>query len=433
MISTMPAHSSLRAILRRLLILGGAAVLLWLALSWLPSPSERFHAILVPLWVLNFVLAKQRLSKNSLILGAGLLLGLVGFYGMGAYQAHLLGARFAWQEPLVNLWFTLGLFVIYNLLCTALEGLIALIPAARKVLPTPRGWWLRWLRMSVAMCLFAPYLYVSFNIHRFKYGNATNPQQAGLRFEAVNFKARDGVRLQGWFLPNTRAKATVIVVHGIGSNRGDLLSVAPFLHRGGFNVFLFDLRGHGESAGHTTTFGVNEARDVEAAARFVKERTSNQKVGLYGFSMGGSSVLHAIGDFFHQENLSDVRAVVLDSTFSEFAPLARQQMNFLPEGAARPLLALMSFYTRLEIGVGLEEIVPGRFIGQIAPRPLLLIHGTGDSLIPPGQARLNFSRANEPKTMYWVEGAEHCAGHYVAGERYEKRVNEFFREALGQP
>lgn len=412
-------------------MLGGAALLLWLGFFWLPSPSERFHAILVPLWVLNFALGKRQLDKSSVVLGAGLLLGLVAFYGVGAMQAHLLGARFAWQESFFNLFFTLGLFVLYHWLCVLLNGLIGLIPAARNLLEAPRGWWLRWLRMCVAMCLFAPYLYVSFNIHRFKYANSTNPQlRCGLPFEDVSFKSGDNVPLQGWFIPQAKAKATVIVVHGIGSNRGDMLGVAPFLHRAGFNVLLFDLRSHGDSAGHTVTFGIDESRDVEAAARYVKQRSNGQKAGLYAFSMGGSAALYAIGDSAHSTDLRDVGAVVLDSTFAEFAPLARGQMSFLSDGAARPLLALMSFYTRLEIGVGLEEIVPSRFVGQIAPRPLLLIHGTSDSLIPPRQARLNFAAARSPKSMYWVEGAEHCAGQSVAGEVYEKRVSEFFQRAL---
>src|SRR3712207_6992696 len=36
---------------------------------------------------------------------------------------------------------------------------------------------------------------------------------------------------------------TVVVVHGVGANKADFLGVAPFLHRAGWNVFFFDLRG----------------------------------------------------------------------------------------------------------------------------------------------------------------------------------------------
>jgi hypothetical protein len=82
-ILTMLAPSPVQAAIRPLLILGSAAILLWLVFFCFPSPSERFHAILVPIWLLNSVLARRRLDKRSIILDAGLLLGLVGFYAVG--------------------------------------------------------------------------------------------------------------------------------------------------------------------------------------------------------------------------------------------------------------------------------------------------------------------------------------------------------------
>jgi fermentation-respiration switch protein FrsA (DUF1100 family) len=122
--------------------------------------------------------------------------------------------------------------------------------------------------------------------------------------------------------------------------------------------------------------------------------------------------------------------MILDSTYAEFAPIAREQMNFLPQSAATPLMGLLSFYTQLELGFGLYDIAPRRFIGKFAPRPLLLIHGTGDTLVPPVQAKMNFASAHEPKSIYWIDRAPHCGGHQVAGKAYEKRVTDFFDQSL---
>ncbi|BCM91665.1 hypothetical protein IAD21_03540 [Abditibacteriota bacterium] len=426
-INIVPIEQSPQDIWRRLFILMGAAVLLWLFFFWIAAPSERFNALLVPLWILNFVLARRRLNKFAAVGGVGAVVGVLGFYILGSIQASHLGAHVTWWEPLQKLYFTVGLFVLCNALCAVIGAPITLIPGGRELMTAPRGWWLRLLCIGVTLILFTPYIYVSFNTHRFKYVSSGNPQTScGLPFQMVDFSARDGAQLKGWFIPSAGSQRTIVIVHGIGSNRGDMLSVVPFLHRAGFNLFLFDLRGHGESSGHTTTFGVNEARDVEAAAQWISRQPGGKSIGMLAYSMGGSSVLHAVGE----NGLPEVRSIVLDSTFAEFAPLAREQLTFLPEKVVVPVMGLLSFYTRLEIGVGLDDIAPRRYIGRISPRPLLLIHGTGDSLIPSSQARLNYASAKQPKALYWIDGAEHCAGHRVAGEEYEKRVISFFDKSL---
>ncbi|RYG68235.1 alpha/beta fold hydrolase [bacterium] len=411
----------------RFAILFGSALVLWFAFFWINAPSERFNAILVPLWVLNFFLSGRKLDPKMIVVGAGFGIGVLAFNLIGSYQAVQMGARLAWTEPFQKFYFTAGLFVLYGMLCSVLNALIALIPAARELLVAPRGWWLRTLRTGIAISIFAPFIFVSFNIHRFKYASNADPMSVcKLPFQAVSFATDDGENLQGWFVPRQNSSKTIVVVHGVGSNRGDSLTVLPFLHKGGFNVFLFDLRGHGDSSGHTISFGVNEGHDVAAAVHWAKQQPGGQKVGVLAYSMGASSALHAVGE----NGLPEANALVLDSTFSEFAPLVKGQTNFLPAGAANASLKVLDFYTRLELGFGLDSISPGQYIDKISPRPVLIIHGTSDTLIPPSQARQNFARAKQPKQIYWIEKAWHCAGYQVDGAKYEKTVVAFFNESL---
>lgn len=363
----------------------------------------------------------------AVVYGIGITLGLIiGLWMTGSAQASYLYARLTWQEVVHKIYFIAGVFVLYAVLCAALHALISFSSKGRELLKVPQGWWLRTARAGLAICLFAPYLYATFNFHRFKYANATNPQQRyGLKFQDWNFQANDGTNLSGWWIPGEpTSRKTIVVVHGVGSNRGDTLVVASFLQRAGFNVLLFDMRGHGDSAGHTTSFGVHEALDVSAAVNLAAKNSDS--VGLYAFSMGGSAALHAVG----KTGLPQARAVILDSTFAEFAPLAQSQMAFLPEVLASPLFKTLSFYSWLEIGSTLENIAPHRYIHRIAPRPLLLMHGTRDSLIAPEHARHNFAAAREPKQLHWMQGADHCGGLWTEGAAYEKRVVAFFKKNL---
>ena len=84
--------------------------------------------------------------------------------------------------------------------------------------------------------------------------------------ESVAIAASDGISLRGWYYtpwpkPETPVVASVILLHGVGSNRGDMVALGYLFLREGYSVLEPDLRGHGESGG-LATYGVLEERDV---------------------------------------------------------------------------------------------------------------------------------------------------------------------------
>lgn len=98
------------------------------------------------------------------------------------------------------------------------------------------------------------------------------PDQYGLPYENVYFKTEDKVQLRGWFIPSAQySNKTIILMHGWGMNRADILKNTYFLHDLGFNLFYFDFRALGESGGKTSSIGYLEIKDAAAAIRFLKE------------------------------------------------------------------------------------------------------------------------------------------------------------------
>ena len=410
----------------------GLSVLgLWIVLALLypASPSERFHIVVPLVWALDF--ASFRLKQVRLRWGVvgGLTLGtFIGLWYFLLLRAETMGGRVDVREPLWWMLFLTSMLILYHWLCVVLTQFFKLVPAARERLSTPNGWWLRLLRGGVALILFTPYLYTACNIHRFKIANALNPRQSyGMYYEDVSFPATDGVPLSGWFMPAPSSDSTVLICHGISANKGNFLGVVPFLHRAGFNVFIFDLRGHGDSPGHTVSFGYYEARDVRGAVEYLSRRGDTKNIVGYGFSMGASSLLHAMPD------LMSLRGIVVDSTFADLTLLSQQQMSFLPNAMQQIMMRAIEFWTRVELGVPLSAIAPRRHIGIISPRPLLIIHGTADSLIPPSQAKLNFTAAGQPKKLWLVSGAGHIEPMHVQEEEYQRRVVEFFKHCVSAP
>lgn len=396
----------------------------------LPTPpAEQWHDMLPLLCLVDACVFQRHLLRQHWLLIVGATLGLLIFVSvMIGSQANMLGGRVDWREPLWWLLFLASLGIMYALLSSALTRLLWLMPKAKVVWATSRGWSLRLLHKSVAIVIFVPYVFTACNIHRFKIANATNPRIAyNLNYEAVKFRAADDrLLLSGWYIPSPHSDTTVLICHGIGANKGNFLSFVPFLHDAGFNVFIFDFRGHGASAGHTISFGYNEARDVRGAVAYLRHRHEIKHILAYAFSMGGSALLHAM------PNLPEVEGVVVDSTFADMPSLVRQQMAFLPLGFNKIMPIAIDGYTRLELGFPVAVIAPMRHIAGISPRPLLLIHGLSDTLIPPDQARRNFAAAQKPKTLWLVPGANHIEAMGVDEDEYQHHVVRFLRGCVKQ-
>src|SRR5262249_36891596 len=79
----------------------------------------------------------------------------------------------------------------------------------------------------------------------------------------------------------------------------------------------------------------------------------------------------------------------------------------------------------------LEQDLP-----ELGDRPLLMIHGGGDTYIKPHMARMLFvqaraaARAGVERSLWLVEGAKHNQAFHVAGEEYRRLVLSFFNQHL---
>ena len=152
------------------------------------------------------------------------------------------------------------------------------------------------------------------------------PAQEGMPYRDVSFSTSDGLTLRGWWIPGRR-HATVVMIHGYGNNREEAFGKAGYLHAAGYNLLVFDLRGHGQSDGDGTTVGYLEPLDARAAVATASKLEPGPIV-LFGYSLGGAIAL--------EDGATDpaVKAVVEDSGFSSVAevfPARFSGVTGLPE------------------------------------------------------------------------------------------------------
>jgi len=255
----------------------------------------------------------------------------------------------------------------------------------------------------------------------------TNPlTEAGLRYEEVAFATDDGLTLRGWFIPAGLAGAPAVVyVPGTGRDqRSGLSLVAPF-HEAGYHVLLFSYRGSGQSDGNWLRFsyGDAESRDVDAAVRFLSEVKGVDRVGAIGYSAGAVSVILSAA---RNPQIEAVVAVAPYNCVDEVWQTGR------PSVMPAFLHDLTLWLTEKRKGFDRDQICPVNVVGQIAPRPLLVIHGTEDRRILESQVRRLFAAASEPKSLWLVPGATHNSIRTPVLDDLVPRVVGFMDGALGQ-
>ena len=255
---------------------------------------------------------------------------------------------------------------------------------------------------------------------------AGEPIQLGLQAETVRFHATDGVSLEGWKIPGDPAKPWIILCHGMGSNRSDLLEIAAGLHRAGFNLFLFDFRGHGGSAGRVTSFGWLEQRDLEGALAFLGQQPDvpARPYGIYGISMGASVALCVAG---RDER---VGAVAADSPYANLEDSLGRHMRLMYPVPRVPFEWFILATYRLRFGVWPEQVSPVRAAGALGGRPLLLIQGAEDHRMPVADAQTIATAAGPSGELWVIGGAGHLEGFGLDPARFLAKLSRFFVSSL---
>ena len=252
------------------------------------------------------------------------------------------------------------------------------------------------------------------------------PESAGINdYLDVRFTTPDGYHLAAWYLPPENG-AVVIAAHGFAANRAHFLPEAAALQQAGFGVLLYDARWAGESDGSLHTFGLQEVGDIRGALDFLRGKPGIDpaRIGLLGHSSGSSTALHAAAQ------IPTIAAVAAQSTFTSLEDNIDAGMRVLVGLPPFPFAPLMILYGESISGLDMHAVRPIEQVGQIAPRPLLLIQGAEDNLTTPDNARAIFAAAGEPKELYLVPGAGHDTILVVGGQAYLDKLVDFFRVNL---
>ena len=240
--------------------------------------------------------------------------------------------------------------------------------------------------------------------------------------------AADGAVLRGWSIrPRNANGIAVILLHGQGDNRAGMIGPAEMLLRQGYSVLLPDARGHGESGGAITTYGVLEADDVRRWFEWVQREESPTCIDGLGDSMGGAELLRSL------DAERGFCAVIAESPFATFREAAYDRLGqefqtgpWLGRMVLRPALFWGVLYVRARYGVDLDKADPERAVAN-STVPVMLIHGLADSNLPPRHSEAIKVRSSRV-ALWEPKGADHCEASTTESAEYERRVIEWFAD-----
>jgi hypothetical protein len=243
----------------------------------------------------------------------------------------------------------------------------------------------------------------------------------------------DGTRIGGWYIPAASGAApdapTVVLVHGFKANKSGVLKYGAGLHEE-FNLVVYDARNTGRSTGTQTTSGVLEQQDLRAVLDWLERTKGPSEIGVLGNSLGAATALA------EARNDPRVDALALDSmhTRIRYQMEARVDAEYVAYfGTTWAIVTAI----QLRTGVDVTTIDAEDTIGEYGVRPLLLIHGTGDTEDLPARTQAFFNDAMArgiPTELYWCPDSGHNAGAgmpvKVCRDEFAAWTRDFFDRTL---
>ena len=235
----------------------------------------------------------------------------------------------------------------------------------------------------------------------------------------------DGYVLHAQFLPNPdRSSKYIIISHGYSDNRFGALKYAKMYLDLGFNVIVYDLRGHGLNEQTFCTYTARERKDLLAMIQDSRQRWPDMTFfGLHGESLGAATSIAVL------EEKPPVDFVVADCGFSEIASVLRNGMQAMHLPGF--LTGIMSIGAKIRFGYSYEDMKP---IDSLKDNriPILFIHGGSDSFVLPENSEKMNEATPGYAELHLIPNVDHAMSVISEPEQYRKIVSAFLEKITDQ-
>ena len=237
-------------------------------------------------------------------------------------------------------------------------------------------------------------------------------------YDTVQLTTSNGTKLEAWYMKADSAKGTVILFHGLNSNKGNVLAEAFSFISFGYNAMLVDIRAHGNSEGIANSLGYKESEEVKLAYDHISKK-GEKNIVLWGMSLGAVIITKAIWQYDLQP-----QKIILEMPFDRLQDHinARARIGGFP---GEPFGFLVTLWTGVEKGYWGYGHRTSRYAKKIKC-PVLLQWGNSDEYVLSKEIERIFAAIGSfKKKLEIYDGARH--GPLLAANevKWEQSVNDF--------
>jgi putative redox protein len=246
--------------------------------------------------------------------------------------------------------------------------------------------------------------------------------------EKVSYVNAKGLRLAGLLYSFEKTGTVVIVCHGFTGSKeggGRALAMAEELEHRGYATLLFSFSGCGESEGDFADISLSgQINDIKSSIDFCLT-LGFERIILTGRSFGGTAALCHGGT---DRRVTGVCTWAAPSEpLSLFSSLRGKSLE--KKGDLVPLSGEQgTVFVRESFFQDLSQHHVSAQAALISPRPLLVVHGSNDSVVPAGNAQAIYDAAGEPKRIKIIIGADHqfTGRHREVWDAFFHWLDEYF-------
>ncbi|HWN87767.1 MAG TPA: alpha/beta fold hydrolase [Chitinophagaceae bacterium] len=240
-------------------------------------------------------------------------------------------------------------------------------------------------------------------------------------YDTIHLVTASGKKLEAWYMKADSAKGTVILFHGLNSNKGNVLGEAFEFNSFGYNTMLVDMRAHGNSEGIVNTLGYKESEEVELAFDHISKK-GEKNIILWGMSLGAVIITKAVWQY-------DIKPqkIILEMPFDRLQDhiRARARISGFP---GEPFGFFVTFWTGFEQGYWAYGHQTSRYVKKISC-PVLLQWGNNDEYVLKKETDKIFAAISSSKKKLEIyPGAGHIPLLAANPSKWDEIVKEFLND-----
>lgn len=218
----------------------------------------------------------------------------------------------------------------------------------------------------------------------------------------------------------------VIMCHPFTVTAVDMGSYAYYFYDLGFNVYLPEARGYGESDYRKSNLGYEDYKDIIKWVEYITENDKDAKIFIFGVGMGGTSAL-----LTSDKNLpQNVKGIIADCPYSDLKDLFKHNIKELYNLPAFPTVQFASVYNKVANGWSFGELNVKDCVKN-SQVPILYIQAGDDEIVPASHTNDLYDITTARNSDHvLISGAGHCETMLADSEKYWNNVQSFILNTI---